>query len=67
MEDKLQSHMKGADGTKALCAHPDADIVELPFGIEPGDEQGVTCDLCIAKIDRLRHARLLQASKGGRT
>ena len=61
MRASEEAHMKSANGMKALCAHPDAYIIDIPFGIEPGDHEGVTCIPCREKIDRLRHTQLIRA------
>ncbi len=56
-ETELQGHMqrRGNDTTPgALCGHPHAYIVDIPFGIEAGDDDGVTCGNCGRMIRELR-------------
>lgn len=64
---ELQGHMQEeaggfkTDGTaKALCGEPDAYIVDVPFHLDPDEENefwGVSCDRCTDKIERLLAAK----------
>ena len=52
---ELQGHMEhDTKADKALCGEPDAYIIYVGFSLEPNAEDGVSCDRCLEKNNRLR-------------